>query len=81
VQNIEPHKKLPANAPRYCFGISRINDMVEISRFLEMKMKAATFKVYTSESCDVSNCFKAEVGKAFLAAAWRSERYRLRFLK
>jgi hypothetical protein len=55
--------------------------MVEISRFLEMKMKAATFKVYTSESCDVSNCFKAEVGKAFLAAAWRSERYRLRFLK
>jgi len=55
--------------------------MVEISRFLEMKMKAATFKVYTSKSCEMNNCFKAEVGKAFLAAAWRSERYRLRFLK
>jgi len=29
----------------------------------------------------MSKCFKAEVGKAFLAATWRSERYRRRFSK
>jgi hypothetical protein len=81
VQNTKHGKKPLANAPRYRFGISSTNDMVKISRFLEMKMKAATFKVYTSKSCEINNCFKAEVGKAFLAAAWRSERYRLRFLK
>jgi hypothetical protein len=46
-----------------------------------MKMKTAAFKVYTSKGYEMNNCFKAEVGKAFLAAAWRSERYRLRFLK
>jgi hypothetical protein len=39
--------------------------MIEISRFLEMKMKAVTFKVYTSKSCKMNKCFKAEVGKAF----------------
>ena len=46
-QNIEPYKKPPAIASRYCFRISSTNDMVGISRFLEMKMKAVTFKVYT----------------------------------
>jgi len=67
VQNIKPYKKLPANASRYCFGISSTKDIVEISRFLEMKIEAVTFKVYTGKSCDMSNCFKAEVGRAFLA--------------
>jgi hypothetical protein len=41
--------------------------MVEISRFLEMTMEAVTFKVYTSKSCKISKCFKAETGKTFLA--------------
>ena len=30
-------------------------------------MKTAAFKVYTSKGCEMNNCFKAEVGKAFLA--------------
>jgi hypothetical protein len=67
VQNIEPYKKLPANASRYCFVISSTNDMVGISRFLEMKMKAVTFKVYTSKSWEINNCFRAKVRKVFSA--------------
>lgn len=65
MQNIELYKKLSANLSRYCLGISNINDMVEISKFLEMKMEAVAFKGYTS--CEISKCFKAKVGKAFLA--------------
>jgi len=41
--------------------------MVEISRFLEMKIESVAFKVYTTNSCDVNNCFKAKVDKRFLA--------------
>jgi len=67
VQNTKQYKKPLAKAPRYCFGNSSTNDIVGISRFLEMKMEAVTFKVYTGKSCDMSNCFKAEVGRAFLA--------------
>jgi len=29
-------------------------------------MEAVTFKVYTGKSCDMSDCFKAEVGKTFV---------------
>jgi hypothetical protein len=41
--------------------------MVEISRFLEMKIEAEAFKVYTNSSCHVSDHFKAEGCKAFPA--------------
>lgn len=67
MQNTNQYKKPPAKAPRYCFGNSSTNDIVRISRFLEMKMEAVTFKVYIGKSCDMGNCFKAEAGKAFLA--------------
>ena len=63
MQNTKQYKKPPAKAPRYCFGNSSTNDIVEISGFLEMKMGAVTFKVYTDKRCEMSNCFKAEVGK------------------
>jgi len=32
-----------------------------------MKMKAVTFKVYTSKSWEINNCFRAKVRKVFSA--------------
>ena len=66
VQNIKQDKKTLADVPRYRFGSSSIKGIVEISRFLEMKIEAIAFKVYTSISYAASDCFRAEIGKAFL---------------
>ena len=66
VQNIKQGKKTLANVPRYRFGNSSIKGIVEISRFLEMKIESRAFKVYTSNRYAASDCFKAEKGKAFL---------------
>jgi hypothetical protein len=59
VQNTKQYKKPLANAPRYCFGISSTNNMVEISRFLEMKIEAEAFKVCTRNRCDMSKLFQS----------------------
>jgi len=40
--------------------------MVEISRFLEMKIESEAFKVYINNSFDTGDCSQAELGKTVL---------------
>lgn len=66
VQNTKRYKRPPADTSRYSFvGIS-IGDIVGISGFLEMKIAAVTFKVYTNNNYDMRKLLQAEVSKAFL---------------
>jgi len=80
VQNTKRYKRPPADTSRYSFvGIS-IGDIVGISGFLEMKIAAVTFKVYTNNNYDMRKLLQAEV-KHFLPKRKNPERYRLRFFK
>lgn len=45
-QYIKQRKKTAANKPKCAFESPSIHNMVEISRFLEMKIESVTFKVY-----------------------------------
>jgi hypothetical protein len=45
-QDTKQRKKTQANTPKCSFESPSTHNMVEISRFLEMKIESVTFKVY-----------------------------------